>query len=361
MSAEFTAEFEKAFPGSSRIEARLALPADSFTVTVLFGPSGCGKTTVLRCVAGLEQPDRGTIRCGDDVWFDSARSLNLPPQRRDIGYLSQDYALFPHLTVVGNVGYGLGGLPTADRGRRVGELLELLGLADLGQRYPRQLSGGQQQRVALARAVARRPRLLLLDEPLSALDAPTREQLRRELRRWLAALGVPTVLVTHDRLDTQVLGDQVVILEGGRVRQSGRIDDVFSRPVSPGVARIVGVETILPVEVLSVVDGMAEVLLGKCRLQAAAPGVRPGNAYACIRGEDVVLATQTSDAAAGNRLPGTVVSLGLEGPLVRVGVDCGFLLSLYVTRQACTALNLKEGMSVTAVVSPSTIHLIARE
>jgi len=361
MSAEFTAEFEKVFPGGPRIEGRLALPADSFTVTVLFGPSGCGKTTVLRCVAGLEQPDRGIIRCGDDVWFDSTRSLNLPPQRRDIGYLSQDYALFPHLTVVGNIGYGLGRLPAGDRSRRVRELLELLGLADLGRRYPRQLSGGQQQRVALARAVARRPRLLLLDEPLSALDAPTREQLRRELRRWLAALGVPAVLVTHDRLDTQVLGDQVVILEAGRVRQSGPVAEVFSRPASPEVARIVGVDTILPVEVLSVVEGMAEVLIGGFRLQATAAGVRPGPAYACIRGEDVVLATEPGETGVPNRLTGKVTSLTPEGPVVRVLVDCGFRLTLLLTRQTCMARELREGMSVTALVTASAIHLIARE
>jgi molybdate transport system ATP-binding protein len=209
--------------------------------------------------------------------------------------------------------------------------------------------------------VARRPRLLLLDEPLSALDAPTREHLRRTLRLWLAALGVPTVLVTHDRLDTQALGDQVVILDGGRVRQSGPLDEVFARPASSEVARIVGVDTILPGEVLSVAEGTAEVLLGRYRLQAAAAGVRPGKAFVCIRAEDVVLATATSAPEAGNRLSGTVTSLGREGPLVRVSVDCGFPLSCLVTRQVCAAQELREGRGVTALVKAATIYLIARE
>jgi len=339
----------------------VALAADSFNVTILFGPSGCGKTTVLRCLAGLERPEQGVIRYGREVWFDAARRLCLPPQRRDVGYLSQDYSLFPHLTVEENVGYGLRRLSAVERGGRVSELLELLGLTGLGQRYPRQLSGGQQQRAALARAVARRPRLLLLDEPLSALDAPTREQLRRELRRWLAALEVPALLVTHDRLDTQALGDQVVILDGGRVRQKGLVEEIFLRPASPEVARIVGVDAILNAEILSVVDGMAEVLIGTSRLQAASAGVRPGKVYACIRGEDVALVTEPGDAGARNRLPGKVMSLTHEGPLVRVLVDCGFVVPLFLSRQACAARELREGMSVTTLVKASTIHLIARE
>src|SRR5205823_4699837 len=144
--------------------------------------SGSGKSTALRCLAGLERPDRGTIRFGDEIWFDSARGIFLPPQRRRIGYLFQDYALFPHLRVAQNIAYGLAKFA---RQQRIEEITALLGLSGLEDRYPKQLSGGQQQRVALARALVCRPRLLLLDEPLSALDAPTREHLRRQLRRWL--------------------------------------------------------------------------------------------------------------------------------------------------------------------------------
>jgi molybdate transport system ATP-binding protein len=361
MSVEFTAEFEKQFRGGPRIEGRLALAADSFTVTVLFGPSGCGKTTVLRCLAGLERPDRGVIRCGPDVWFDAGRGLCLPPQRRDVGYLSQDYALFPHLTVGQNVGYGLGRFTAAGRSRRVHELLELLGLGGLERRLPRQLSGGQQQRVALARAVARRPRLLLLDEPLSALDAPTREQLRRDLRRWLAAMGVPTLLVTHDRGETLALGDAVVIMDGGRVCQSGPVEEVFARPSSLEAARIVGVETVLPAEVVGLAEGLAEVLIGDVRLLALAEGVRPGRAFVSIRGEDVILArADGGPSSPRNRLAARVGAIVRDGPMIRVTLDCGFPLVALVTRQACEELHLNSGDSVVALVKAPSVHLIGR-
>jgi len=174
-AAELAAEFEKHFPGGTVIQVELRRPADAFSLTVLFGPSGSGKSTTLRCLAGLDRPERGTIRFGDEIWSDAGRGIFLPPQRRRIGYLFQDYALFPHLRVAQNIGYGLGKIAAAARRRRIEEITALLGLAGLEDRYPRQLSGGQQQRVALARALVCRPRLLLLDEPLSALDAPTRE------------------------------------------------------------------------------------------------------------------------------------------------------------------------------------------
>src|SRR5437660_5620419 len=186
-AVELIAEFEKYFPGGPVIEVDLRRPADAFSLTVLFGRSGSGKSTTLRCLAGLERPERGTIRFGDEIWFDAARGIFLPPQRRRIGYLFQDYALFPHLRVAQNIGYGLGKIAAPERRQRIEEITALLGLADLEDHYPRQLSGGQQQRVALARALVCRPRPLLPDEPLSALDAPTREHLRRQLRHWLVA------------------------------------------------------------------------------------------------------------------------------------------------------------------------------
>jgi molybdate transport system ATP-binding protein len=361
MTVELTAGFEKQFRGGPRIEGRLAVPADSFHVTVLFGPSGCGKTTVLRCLAGLERPDRGVIRYGPEVWFDAGRRRCLPPQRRGIGFLTQDYALFPHLTVEQNVGYGLAQLTAAARRQRVGELLELLELCGLELRHPRQLSGGQQQRVALARAVARRPRLLLLDEPLSALDAPTREALRRQLRRWLAAMGVPALLVTHDRSEALSLGDAVVVMDEGRVCQSGPVDEVFSRPSSLEVARIVGVETVLPAEVVGLAEGLAEVLVGNVRLLAVAEGVRPGRAFISIRGEDVLLAGGEGDARSPhNRLAGRVRALVRDGPMVRVTLDCGFTLIALIPRQACEELHLQPGDAAAARIAAASVHLIGR-
>jgi molybdate transport system ATP-binding protein len=359
MTGAFIAAFEKQFPQGPRIEGQLTLAANAFTVACLFGPSGSGKTTILRCVAGLEQPSRGVIRFGSEVWFDAARRLCLPPQRRDIGYLAQDYALFPHLNVEQNVGYGLGQLTADGRKRRVHELLELFGLNGLERRHPGQLSGGQQQRVALARAVARRPRLLLLDEPLSALDAPTREQVGRELRRWLAVMGVPTLLVTHDKNEALALGDTVVIMHAGSVRQSGPVDEVFARPSSLDVARIVGVENVVGATVVRLSGGLAEVVIGDVHLCAPAGRVEPGVVHVSIRGDDVGLWPANAERAEpGNRLPGRVDSVVRDGRLMRITMDCGFPLVALVTRQAWEQLQLQAGDAAVALVHAHAVHLI---
>jgi molybdate transport system ATP-binding protein len=359
MSEEIAAHFEKQFHKGPLIEGRLTLPADAFTVTVLFGPSGSGKTTVLRCLAGLERPDRGTIACGADVWFDAARRLSLPPQRRDIGYLAQDYALFPHLTVTDNIGYGLTALSAAERRRRVGELLDLFSLSDLAGRRPHQLSGGQQQRVALARAMARRPRLLLLDEPLSALDAPTREQLRRELRRWLAAAGLPTLLVTHDRREALGLGDRVVVMHDGRVCQSGPVEEVFARPSCVEVAHVVGVDTVVAAEVVGNAEGLTEVRVGAVRLLARTAGLPPGRAFVSIRGEDVSLEREADPPdPAHNHLAGLVCAVVRDGWVVRITLDCGFPLVAVVTRRTYAELRLEPGDQVGAVIEVASVHVI---
>jgi molybdate transport system ATP-binding protein len=367
MTAELTAEFEKRFPGGPAIQAKLKCPAKAvseshYAFTVLFGPSGSGKTTVLRCLAGLERPDWGLIRFGEDTWFDSSRGIFLPPQQRGIGYLFQEYALFPHLTVAGNIIYGLPRtLGKAERQHRLREITELLGLTGLDDRYPKQLSGGQQQRVALARAVVRRPRLLLLDEPLSALDGPTREQLRRELRRLLAALHLPAVLVTHDRIEAIALGDQVIVMDNGRVCQRGPVHEVFSRPADLAVARIVGVDTVEPAKIVHVAEGLATVAIGQTQLIALAGEAGCGDAYVCIRAEDVILEKgDAGPSSARNHLPGRIRSLDREGPMVRIALDCGFPLLALITNQASQELGLCEGEMVTALVKAPAIHLISR-
>jgi molybdate transport system ATP-binding protein len=361
MTLGLAAAFEKAYRGGPTIRAAVCVPDGAGLVTVLFGPSGSGKTTVLRCLAGLERPDRGCVRFGGDTWSDAERGTWVPPQRRGVGYLSQDYALFPHLTVAQNVAYGLGDLPRAERNRRVRELTDMLRLCGLEARYPRQLSGGEQQRVALARALARRPRLLLLDEPLSALDGPTREPLRGDLRRWLTALRVPTVLVTHDGVEARALGDAVVVLHEGQVRQSGPVEDVFARPADVEVARIVGVETVQAARVVSVAGKRAEVAVGAVRLIAVSANHPGGEAFVCIRAEDVTLAKgDVLPAGTGNRLSGSVTMLLREGPLVRVGVNCGFPLLALVTAQTSREMDLREGDRVTAAVRAEDVRLIPR-
>jgi molybdate transport system ATP-binding protein len=214
-------------------------------VAVLFGPSGAGKTLTLQCLAGLIRPDAGRIALGERVLFDAARGIDVPPQRRRIGYVFQGYALFPHLTVADNVGFGLRETPRAQRRERVARMLERLGLAGLARRYPRELSGGERQRVALGRALAIEPALLLLDEPLSALDAPLRRALRDELRGLLSDVGTAAVLVTHDFVEAYRLADRIVVYDGGRVVQSAPRAELLWQPASEAVARIMGVRNLL--------------------------------------------------------------------------------------------------------------------
>jgi molybdate transport system ATP-binding protein len=359
MKGDLTARFVKRFGPTAAVELDLVMPADRFSVAVLFGPSGGGKTTALRCLAGLDRPDEGRVTFGAETWFDPGRRVSWSPQRRAVGFMFQEYALFPHLTVRGNVGYGLGGVGRADRARRVGEVLDRLGLAGLGDRLPGRLSGGQQQRVALARALAGRPRLLLLDEPLSALDEPTRDQLRRDLRGVLAAAGVPVVLVTHDRREAAALGDRLLVLDTGAVRQQGPATEVFARPASLAVARAVGFETVAPGRVRSVESGLATVTVGRAEVAAVAPPGMPADVFVCVRGEDVLLVVgEVGATSARNRFKGTVRAVGADGPLVQVQLDCGFPLTALVTRPAAAELGLRAGAEVTALVKATAVQLV---
>jgi len=214
-------------------------------VAVLFGPSGAGKTLTLQCLAGLIRPDAGRIVVDDRVLFDSATGVDLPPQHRRVGYVFQGYALFPHLTVAQNVAFGLRDRPRAERLARAAEVMERLGLGGLEHRRPGELSGGQRQRVALGRALAIDPALLLLDEPLSALDAPLRRSLRDELRTILRGWGTAAVLVTHDFTEAYQLADRIVIYQGGRVIQSAPRAELLWQPASERVAGIVGIRNVL--------------------------------------------------------------------------------------------------------------------
>ena len=361
MTAELVVGFVKRFGKAVVVEADFRRPTDRFSITILFGPSGCGKTTTLRCLAGLERPEDGWIAFEGTPWFDADRRVYLTPQQRGIGYLFQEYALFPHLTVGGNIAYGLRDVLRRERRRRVGEMLDLFRLAGLEDRYPNQVSGGEQQRIALARVLVRRPRLLLLDEPLSALDQPTREQLRPELRRLLVEFGIPVVLVTHDRIEAMALADHVIVLDHGRVRQQGAVEAVFNHPADVEVARIVGMENVQPGRVVHTEERLATVAVGITQLVALAPNPPAERVYVCIRAEEVVLQKGSSNLASPrNRLAGVISTLTPEGPLVRVAVDCGFTLHALVTRMACDELELRAGQAITALVKAPSVHLIAR-
>jgi molybdate transport system ATP-binding protein len=242
-------------PRRSRLEVELVTRVSGFTLDVawsandgvvtLFGPSGAGKTLTLQCLAGLVRPERGRIVVDGRVLFDSTAGIDVPPQHRRVGYVFQGYALFPHLTVAQNVGFGLRARPRAEKLERTRAVIGRLGLGGLEERVPRELSGGQRQRVALGRALAIDPSLLLLDEPLSALDLPLRQQLRDELRATLAEWGTAAVLVTHDFTEAYRIGDRIVVYEAGRVVQAAPRSELLWQPASEVVARIMGIRNIL--------------------------------------------------------------------------------------------------------------------
>ena len=224
MAASLSLYFRKKFPKGPLIDADFQVGLDPPVVTVLFGPSGAGKTTILRALAGLERSAECVIRFAHETWADEKDGVFIPPQRRRIGFLFQDYALFSHLTVAGNIRYGLRALPASEQRLRVSELLQRFQLQDVAARYPDQLSGGQKQRVALARTLAPDPRLLLLDEPLVSLDAPLKERVLDYVEQVLTEWHIPTLYVTHDMRDVKRLAQQVIVLEQGQV--VGKADEV---------------------------------------------------------------------------------------------------------------------------------------
>ena len=355
-----TVAIERRYRGGPTIAAAFELDLDAGETLVLFGPSGSGKTTVLRCVAGLDRPTAGTITARGTAWVDVASGRYLRPQARRVGYVPQGSALFPHLSVRENLAFALDGSGVS-RTRRTAELIDLLGLDGLEDRDAASLSGGERQRVALGRALGRDPQVLLLDEPLAALDTPTREALRLELRCVLATLRIPALLVTHDRTEALVLGDRVAVLVDGRIRQVGRAADVFNRPGDPTVARVTGVETVIDGTVEAAGDGLVTIRVGTARLTAVSEA-SPGEVVVItVRPEDVLLvedAATVGGYSARNRLSGTVRLIEPLGALVRVELDCGFPLVALVTRLAFDELDLRPGVSIGALVKAPSVHVI---
>ena len=270
----------------------------------LLGPSGCGKTTALRALSGLETIDSGSIL------IDGVDVASTPTNKRDIGMVFQSYSLFPHMTVIENVEFGLRMRKVAktDRGARAAEALEMVGLGAHGARFAHQLSGGQQQRVALARALVTRPRVLLLDEPLSALDAKVRVQLREEIRRITRDLGITTVFVTHDQEEALAVADRVAVMRAGRIEQIGTPRELYATPANPFVADFVGLTSRIPGEI----DGEVVVVHG-IRLPLLGEPQPDGPVFALIRPEDVALATADTPGA----IAASVVSSSFLGSLRR--------------------------------------------
>ncbi len=258
----------------------------------LVGPSGSGKSTLLRCIAGLHSPQQGRIACGGVTWYDAQRGINLPPQARRVGFVFQNYSLFPHLSAEGNVVCALGHLPAAQRAGRARELLAMTHLKGLETRKPAQLSGGQQQRVALARALARDPAVLLLDEPFSAVDQVTRRRLQVELARLRGDVKIPIVLVTHDLDEARMLADRMTLLSHGSTLQSGTPDDILTRPSTAQIARLVELNNVFGGTLESVNDNGGGILCWRSHKFeiARANGFSPATRVSwVVPPEDVIL------------------------------------------------------------------------
>jgi molybdate transport system ATP-binding protein len=359
MATEIAIEIRKRFGEAFRLDVAFQLLLEPPSVLILFGPSGAGKSTVLRSLAGLDWPDEGVIRFGSAVWFDSSHRVST--QERHVGYMFQDYALFPLYSVARNITYGLGSLSGPQRMERMAEAIRLLRLEGLEQHKPSELSGGEQQRVALARAIVRRPRLLLLDEPLSALDMSTRDKLRDELRVLLRRLAIPTILVTHDWEEALALGDRMVVIKDGRVLQTGTPQQIFNHPSDAEVAKIVGMETVMPGIVVDVNDGLATVDVAGIKLHTLGVFSVGATVFVCIRAEDVVLEPSgVGSSSARNHLSGQVRDIVPLGAVARVEVECGFGLSAIVTRSALEDLRLRPGVRVTAAIKAGAVHLVER-
>jgi molybdate transport system ATP-binding protein len=325
----------------------------------LAGPSGAGKTSVLRIVAGLLRPERGRVTCDGEPWLDTGRALELPPERRGCGFLFQGYALFPHLRAWENVAYSLRG-SRAKRRKLATRLLERFGALGLADARPRELSGGERQRVALARALARRPRALLLDEPLTALDTRTRAAAARELAAAIVDAGVPTLLVTHDFTEASLLADEVAIMDAGGIVQRGPPAELAASPGSPFVADFTGA-IVLMGDARRTAGGLTAIGLdggGEIRSTDAASGhvaasVFPWEITVEPRGE-------RGGGSALNRLEAEVMSVTAVGNRARIGLWAGQHLTAEITNASASRLGLKHGSRVTATWKATATRLIGR-
>lgn len=357
---------QKQFEHSFRLDVEFSIKAG---ITILFGASGAGKTTLLDCIAGLKTPDAGQVRIGDRVLFDSKMSVDVPVRNRKAGYVFQDLALFPHLSVEGNVEYGLKGIEALERKARVERALDSLGILSLRERRPAQLSGGERQRVALARALVTQPSLLLLDEPLAALDLPVRMRIADDLRRSIQNLPIPVLYVTHSRDEVFTLGERLLVLERGKMIAEGTPHQVLSIPRGETVAQLAGFENIFDAEVASIHQErgtmtcrIAPAHLGSAAVELETPLVRadPGATLRVgISAGDILLATSAPvGLSARNVLPGRLLSHSQRDAIVIARIDCGIELSVHLTLGARDELGLAPGRQVWIIVKTHSCHLL---
>ena len=360
-AADLTATLSKKLGRGFVLKADLECPPG---FTILFGPSGSGKTTLLDCIAGLHTPDAGRVVLGPRVIFDSQRNLNLPAPARGIGYVFQGLALFPHLTVEQNIRYGLARVPAGERGARVEEALESLRIAHIRHRKPAAVSGGERQRTALARTLVTDPALLLLDEPLSALDAAAKSKIIEDLRAWNAARGIPILYVTHSTAEAFALGERVVVLDAGAVLAQGTPQQVLREPRHETIAQLAGFENIFDAVVTAVCEEQGTM---SCRLQDSeirlevplVPAEAGSPVRVAIRAGDIMLAVKRPEGlSARNSFQGKLVSVRRQGFTVIACVQAGVAFEVHLTPGACESLNLRTGRPVWLVIKTYSCHLV---
>ena len=334
-------------------------------ITILFGASGAGKTTLLDCIAGLGSPDAGRIALSSRVLFDSIEHISIPASHRNVGYVFQDLALFPHMTVEANVAYGLSRLTAEERNARSIAMLDLLRISHLIKRRPAELSGGERQRVALARALVLKPSILLLDEPLAGLDLPVRMKIADDLRQCIKDSAIPVLYVTHNRDEVFALGEKMLVIERGRIIAQGTPHEVMSAPRSETVAQLAGFENVFDAQVASIhedrgtmtchtVSGNVEFETPLVHADLGSP-LRVG-----ISAGDILLATSApAGLSARNILPGRLLELSQRDMIVIARVECGIELSVHLTLAARDSLDLVPGRQVWLIVKTHSCHLLA--
>ena len=363
-----------------RIRKRFPNPEGTFNLnvhfralagfTVIFGASGAGKTTLLDCIAGLSDPDEGRIFVGGEDLYDSEKKCNVAAWKRRIGYVQQDLALFPHLSVEENVAYGLRTLSKAERTSRTREILSRFRIERMRDRRPFQISGGERQRVALARALVTEPRALLLDEPLAALDRPTKSSLINDLRKWNQHYRVPILLVTHNGEEVFALGNEVIMLDTGRIVAQGQPHEVMRVPRLETVAQLSGFENIFEATVAALNESRGTMTCrlgtpqpGKTAVELETPLVRAEEGSRLrvgLRAGDMLLATEKPQGiSARNILSGTIKSLEQRDVIVAAIVDCtGVEFEVHVTLAARDSLQLGDGKNVWLIVKTHSCHLM---
>ena len=357
-----TATIRKQLSAAFALDVQCSAPPG---VTILFGASGSGKTTLLRCLAGLERPESGRIAVGDRVLFDATGGVHLPARERRIGFVFQQLALFPHLSVRDNIGYGLDHLAPPVRRERVQAIARSFRIDHTLERKPSAISGGESQRTALARALVMDPDLLLLDEPLSALDHATQSRIMADLRNWNAAHAIPILYVTHAHREVFALGERVIVLHEGRVIVEGVPHEVMDAPAHEPMAAIAGFENFFDATICARRPDAGTM---QCRLEPGgipfevpmSRAVEGSPVRIAIRAGDILLATEEPRGlSARNILRGRLTSLEREGPMVTASVDAGAAFAVHVTRGASESLGLSVGDEVWLVIKTHSCRLVA--